>query len=117
MPHVYISALRDAHIVFNGSGNHYIWNNPYIRIKGIVTGTRRMIVEGTLDFNSKVLDSVYLRTSTTSAQSPSLLEEEESNVGLEAQQTEMRLKERPLVSIQTLSLNFWKRKNRGKTQA
>lgn len=46
MPHVYIYALRDQHVVFNETGNHYIWNNPYIRIKGIVTGTRKMIVEG-----------------------------------------------------------------------
>jgi len=47
MPHLYMSVLGDTVVTFEKSGNVFKSNGPYVRIKGVVTGNKRLITEGT----------------------------------------------------------------------
>lgn len=47
LPHVYMYLHGDTTVAFKNTGNTFKCNSPYIRIKGILTGSKKMIIEGT----------------------------------------------------------------------
>lgn len=46
MPHVYMYLLGDTQVKFTNTGNVFKMNSPYIRVKGIITGSKKLIIEG-----------------------------------------------------------------------
>lgn len=46
LPHVHFMIYGETHIIFKQTGNRYVFTNPFMRVKGVISGNRKFIIEG-----------------------------------------------------------------------
>ena len=54
LPHIHFMVYGQMKVIFKRTKNEYMFTSPFIRVKGVITGQRKFIIEGK-KINKKIL--------------------------------------------------------------